>query len=168
MKITQKTFIDPVLARQFGIDYIKIITALLLNNTIASRPGLRPYPKKATGRLIQSFNYRLRDTAFGIQSEIYALDYLKYVDEGRKRGTYPPIKPLLQWARVKGLPDGVAYGAQKNIYRLGIKPTNVIKKSTRIYETSRENNRRYEERMVNNLIKVIEKNYQAAVRQAGQ
>jgi len=168
MKITQKTFIDPNLARQFGIDYIKIITAWLLNNTVASRPGLRPYPKKATGRLVQSFNYRLRDTALAIQTEIYALDYLKYVDEGRKPGTYPPIKPLLQWARVKGLPDGVAYGAQKNIYKYGIKPTNVIKKATKIYDTSRVNNRKYEERMVNNLIKIIEKNYKAAVIKVGQ
>lgn len=168
MEVVSKSFIDPQLARQFGKDYIKIITQLLLKNNVASRQGLRPYPKNATGNLIRSFNYRLQDTARGIQTQIFALDYLTYVDQGRRPGTYPPIRPLLAWARVKGLPEGAAYGAQKNIFKGGIKPTNVIRKATRLYETSRDNNRKYEERMVNNLIKIIEKNYNAAVAQAGQ
>ena len=167
-QVTTKTFIDPQLARQFGKDYIKIITALLLKNNIPSRNGLRPYPKNATGNLVRSFNYRLRETAMGIETQILANDYLKYVDGGRRPGTYPPIRPLLAWAQVKGLPQGVAYGARQNIFRYGIKPTNVIKKSMAIYQNSRDMNRKYEERMVNNLIKVIERNYEAAVRQAGQ
>jgi hypothetical protein len=163
MEVVSKTFIDPQLARQFGKDYIKILTALLLKNNIASRPGLRPYPKNATGNLIRSLDYRLRQTAQGIQTQIFALDYLTYVDKGRKPGTYPPIAPLLAWARVKGLPEGAAYGAQKNIYKGGIKPTNVIRKSNTLYENSRQNNRKYEERMVNNIINIIEKNFNAAV-----
>ena len=163
MEVVSKTFIDPQLARQFGKDYIKIITQLLLKNNIASRPGLRPYPKNATGNLVRSFNYRLQQTAQGIQTQITALGYLTYVDGGRKPGTYPPIRPLLEWARVKGLPEGAAYGAQKNIYKGGIKPTNVIRKSNALWSNSRQNNRKYEERMVNNIIKIIEKNYNAAV-----
>jgi hypothetical protein len=168
MEVISKTFIDPQLARQFGKDYIKIITQLLLKNNIASRPGLRPYPKNATGNLIRSFNYRLQQTAQGIQTQIVALDYLTYVDKGRKIGTYPPIKPLLEWARVKGLPEGYAYGAQKNIFKGGIKPTNVIRKANALWANSRQNNKKYEDRMVNNIIKIIEKNYNAAVAQAPQ
>jgi hypothetical protein len=168
MEVVSKTFIDPQLARQFGKDYIKIITQLLLKNNIASRPGLRPYPKNATGNLIRSFNYRLQQTAQGIQTQIVALDYLTYVDRGRKPGTYPPIKPLLAWARVKGLPEGAAYGAQKNIFKGGIKPTNVIRKANALWSNSRQNNKKYEERMVNNIIKIIEKNYNAAVAKAPQ
>jgi hypothetical protein len=168
MEVVSKTFIDPQLARQFGKDYIKIITQLLLKNNIASRPGLRPYPKNATGNLIRSFNYRLQQTAQGIQTQIVALDYLTYVDRGRKPGTYPPIKPLLAWARVKGLPEGAAYGAQKNIFKGGIKPTNVIRKANALWSNSRQNNKKYEDRMVNNIIKIIEKNYNAAVAKAPQ
>jgi hypothetical protein len=168
MEVISKTFIDPQLARQFGKDYIKIITQLLLKNNIASRPGLRPYPKNATGNLIRSFNYRLQQTAQGIQTQIVALDYLTYVDRGRKPGTYPPIKPLLAWARVKGLPEGAAYGAQKNIFKGGIKPTNVIRKANALWSNSRQNNKKYEDRMVNNIIKIIEKNYNAAVAKAPQ
>jgi hypothetical protein len=168
MEVVSKTFIDPQLARQFGKDYIKIITQLLLKNNISSRPGLRPYPKNATGNLIRSFNYRLQQTAQGIQTQIVALDYLTYVDRGRKPGTYPPIRPLLAWARVKGLPEGAAYGAQKNIFKGGIKPTNVIRKANALWSNSRQNNKKYEDRMVNNIIKIIEKNYNAAVAKAPQ
>lgn len=168
MEVTSKDFIDPQLARQFGKDYVKVLTQLLLRNNVPSRMGLRPYPKRATGNLIKSINYKLVETARGVQTQIYALDYLTYVDKGRRPGSYPPIKPLLAWARVKGLPEGAAYGAQKNIYKFGIKPTNVIKKTITMIENSRDNNRKYEERMVNNLVKLIEKNYNVAVRQAGQ
>jgi hypothetical protein len=170
MEVVSKTFIDPQLARQFGKDYIKILTALLLKNNIASRPGLRPYPKNATGNLIRSLDYRLRQTAQGVVSTIYSEPYLIYVDRGRKPSTdpakKPPIAPLLAWARVKGLPQAAGYGARENIWRFGIKPTNVIKRSMTIYENSRENNRKYEERMVNNIIKIIENNYNAAVAKA--
>jgi hypothetical protein len=172
MEVISKTFIDPQLARQFGKDYIKILTALLLKNNIASRPGLRPYPKNATGNLIRSLDYRLRQTAQGVVSTIYAEPYLTYVDRGRKayskgeENKKPPMAPLLAWARVKGLPQSAAYGARENIWRFGIKPTNVIKRSMTIYENSRENNRKYEERMVNNIIKIIENNYNAAVAKA--
>jgi hypothetical protein len=90
-------------------------------------------------------------------------DYLKYVDQGRRAGAkYPPIGPLLRWARVKGLPEGVAYGAQKNIHKFGIKPTNVVKKTINIIQTSKNANRIYEQRMVNNIVKLLERNYQVA------
>jgi hypothetical protein len=157
------TFIDPVLANQFGKDYVKILVTLLKNNTIPSRPGLRSYPKVATGNLIRSINYRLQPTARGIQVQLLSEDYLKYVDQGRRAGAkYPPIGPLLRWARVKGLPEGVAYGAQKNIHKFGIKPTNVVKKTINIIQTSKNANRIYEQRMVNNIVKLLERNYQVA------
>jgi hypothetical protein len=92
---------------------------------------------------------------------------LTYVDGGRKPSTdpakKPPMAPLLQWARVKGLPSAAAYGARENIWRGGIKPTNVIRKSNALWANSRQNNKKYEDRMVNNIIKIIEKNYNAAV-----
>jgi len=159
----QMLFFDAALANQFGKDYVKILVTLLRNNTVASRSGLRPYPKVATGRLIRSINYKLQPTAQGIQLQLLSEDYLKYVDQGRRAGAkYPPIGPLLRWARVKGLPEGAAYGAQKNIHKFGIKPTNVIRKTINIIQTSRNANRIYEERMVNNIVKMLENNYKAA------
>jgi hypothetical protein len=156
-------FFDPKLANQFGKDYVKILVTLLKNNTIPSRPGLRSYPKVATGRLIRSINYKLQPTAQGIQIQLLSEDYLKYVDQGRRAGAkYPPIAPLLKWARVKGLPEGAAYGAQKNIQRFGIKPTNVIKKTLNIIQTSREANRKYEQSMINNIVKMLENQYKSA------
>ena len=126
MDVISNNFIDPSLANQFGKDYIKILKSLLLNNNIASRSYLRPYPKNATGNLIRSLNYTIRKTNLGYQTTVTALPYLTYVDRGRKPGTYPPIRPLLAWARVKGLPEGAAYGAQKNIAKGGIRHTHVI------------------------------------------
>jgi len=131
--MAKDTFIDPVLANQFGKDYVKILVTLLKNNTIPSRSGLRPFPKVATGRLIRSINYRLQPTAQGIQVQLLSEDYLKYVDQGRRA-----------------------------VHRFGIKPTNVIRKTLNIIETSRNANRIYEERMVNNIVKLLERNYQAA------
>jgi hypothetical protein len=164
MIVQTKDLIDPRLARQYGKDYVKILTQLLLRNNVSSRAGLRPYPKVATGNLVRSINYRLVNTSFGIQTQILALDYLTYVDKGRRPGTYPPIKPLLAWAQVKGLPKGVAYGARNNIFKYGIKPTNVIKKTTTLIENSRDVNRKYEQKFVNNLVSIIEKNYNAELR----
>ena len=111
--------IDKKLANQFGKDYVKVMVALLKGN--------KPFAKVASGSLVNSINYRLRDVASQIQVQLIANDYLKYVDSGRKPGTYPPIRPLLQWVSIKGMPKGAAYAIQKNIYRFGIKPTNVIK-----------------------------------------
>jgi hypothetical protein len=156
-------FIDSKLANQFGKDYVKIMVALLKNNTVPSRAGIRPYPKVATGSLVNSINYRLRETATGIQIQLLSNDYLKYVDQGRRPGTYPPIKAIQRWASVKGIPKEAAWAIRQNIFKFGIKPTNVIKKTLRVIETSRDANRKYEERMVDNIVKQLEKNFNVTV-----
>lgn len=157
------TFFDTKLANEFGKDYVKILVALLKNNTVPSRAGLRPYPKVASGRLVQSINYRLQPLATGIQIQLLSEDYLKYVDKGRRPGTYPPIQAIQRWTSLKGIPKGAAWGIRQNIYKYGIKPTNVISKALKIIETSRDANRKYEQRMVDNIVKQLEKNFNAAV-----
>jgi hypothetical protein len=152
-------FFDTKLANEFGKDYVKILVALLKNNTTPSRAGLRPYPKVATGRLVKSINYRLQPLATGIQVQLLSEDYLKYVDKGRRPGTYPPIQAIKRWAAVKGIPQGAAWGIRRNIYKYGIKPTNVIDKTLRIIETSRDANRKYEQRMVDSIVKQLQKNF---------
>jgi hypothetical protein len=93
--------------------------------------ALRQYKKDASGRLIKSIDYRLTETAYELNFFINAEDYLTYVDQGRKRGSYPPIKSIAKWASLKGLPKGTEFGIAKNIYKFGIKPTNILDKVER-------------------------------------
>jgi hypothetical protein len=135
-------------AREFGKDYTKILVRELL------RAG-----KNATGQLIRSINYKLKEDAENLLIEIEAENYLEFVDKGRRRGTYPPIKPLIEWTQVKGLPENAAWGIQKNIYKFGIKPTNVIQKVINEFENSPTLKKKYEDEVVNNLIKMINNKY---------
>ena len=159
--MAKQQIIDSKLLNQFGRDYVNVLVFLLKNNTVPSRAGLPAYPKVASGRLINSIDYRLRETAQGIQFQLLAENYLEYVDKGRKPGTYPRIAPLLRWARVKGLPQGVAYAAQKNIFKFGIKPTNVLRRAQLRIETFREYQARYERGVVDAIVKSIKKDVEA-------
>lgn len=143
--------VDKKLANEFGKDYVKIMVALLKGN--------RPFPKVASGSLVNSINYRLQPIAEGIQVQLLANDYLQYVDRGRRPGTYPPIRAIQKWVQIKGMKKEAAWAIRTNIYKYGIKPTNVIKKTKNIIETSRNANRLYEQRMVDNIVKILEKNW---------
>lgn len=146
--------VDTKLANEFGRDYVKIMVALLKGN--------KPYPKVASGSLINSINYKLQDTATGIQVQLVANDYLKYVDQGRRPGTYPPIRAIQRWVSIKGIPKEAAWAIRRNIFKFGIKPTNVIQKTKNIIEQSRDANRKYEQRMVDNIVKMLEKNWKSS------
>lgn len=106
-------------SKRFGDDYIKEIVK-----------ALRAAGKDGSGRLIKSLDYRLKDTANQVNILIEGEDYLTYVDEGRKRGSFPPLKELSKWARLKGIKQEAVFPIAKNIYKFGIKPTNVIDKAT--------------------------------------
>jgi hypothetical protein len=51
--------------------------------------------------------------------------YWKYVDRGRGPGSYVPIKPLVEWATLKGFenPTAAAFGISTNIKKFGIRGT---------------------------------------------
>lgn len=146
--------VDKKLANEFGKDYVKIMVALLKGN--------RPFPKVASGSLVNSINYRLQPIAEGIQVQLLANDYLQYVDRGRRPGTYPPIQAIQRWVQIKGMKKEAAWAIRTNIYKYGIKPTNVIKKTKNIIESSRNANRLYEQRMVDNIVKILEKNWKSS------
>lgn len=100
---------------------------------------LRKLDKKATGKLLQSLDSRVIKTAFGT---IYTIDiraekYLKYVDSGRRPGTYPPLKAISDWAKVKGISQRAVFPIMKKIKDKGIKPTNVIQKSLKAVQQGR-------------------------------
>lgn len=56
---------------------------------------------------------------------IMMLDYWKWVDQGRSPGTYVPIKPLVEWATLRGFPEPerAAFGISTNIKKYGIEGT---------------------------------------------
>jgi hypothetical protein len=143
--------IDKKLANEFGKDYVKVMVSLLKNN--------RPYPKVASGSLVNSINYRLQETANGINLVLLANDYLTWVDRGRKPGTYPPIQAIQRWTTIKGMPKEAAWAIRRNIFKFGIKPTRVIAKTRFEIETNRKYAQKYERAIVDTLTKNIEKNW---------
>jgi len=147
----ENKIIDARLANEFGQDYVKVLVSLLKNN--------KPYAKVASGSLINSINYRLQDTAQGINLILLANNYLTYVDEGRRPGTYPPIKAIQRWAAIKGIPQEAAWAIRRNIYKFGIKPTRVLAKTRFTIETNRKYINKYEKSIVDKLTKDIEKEW---------
>jgi hypothetical protein len=99
----------------YGKEYIKIVIR-----------ELRSSNKVASGNLIKSFTSDVVDIADELSLEMWGADYAKFVDKGRRKGTYPPIQPLLSWVKLKNLKPSAAYAIQKSIYKFGIKPTNFI------------------------------------------
>ena len=64
------------------------------------------FPSVATGTLRSSLRYIITDDGIGFLME----DYGKWVDEGTKPGRKaPPIAPLKQWVKLKGMPPGAEY-----------------------------------------------------------
>jgi hypothetical protein len=104
--------------RKFGDDYIKILIA-----------ELRRSGKNSSGKLINSLDYRLQDSAEVLNIIFEAQDYFEVVDKGRRPGTYPPIQAIANWARTKGISQGAVFPIAKSIYRFGIKPTNINDKA---------------------------------------
>ena len=139
--------IDTKLANEFGKDYVKVMVALLKGN--------RPFAKVASGSLVNSINYRLQDTAEGVRVILLANDYLKYVDEGRRPGTYPPIRAIQRWVAIKGIKPEAAWAIRQNIFKFGIKPTRVIAKTRFTLETNRTYAQKYERMIVDTLTKNI-------------
>lgn len=103
-----------------GRDTVEYIKQILLEND-----------KLASGNLISSLNYNVITQIDTVLLDIIALDYFKYVDEGRKPGKMPPIKPILKWVEMKGISIGkysdkqTAFIIARSIGKKGIKPLNI-------------------------------------------
>lgn len=90
---------------------------------------LKNLGKDASGKLINSLDYRLQDVGGEVNLFILSEDYLEWVDKGRKPGSYPPISEISKWASLKGIPQTAVFPISYNIFKFGIRPTNVIEKS---------------------------------------
>jgi hypothetical protein len=84
----------------------KIYSALQLwaNQVVqAAKANLKSAGRFATGTLYDSISYTI--TPDGDVNFFYE-DYGNYVESGRKPGArMPPVGPIMQWAKVKGLPQ---------------------------------------------------------------
>jgi hypothetical protein len=133
--------------KEFGNDYIKELTLAL------KRAG-----KRSSGKLISSLDYKVKEEGKTILLLLEANDYLTNVDEGRRKGKYPPIKEIAKWARVKGIPQSAVFPIARKIYRFGIKPTNVIADTNKkMLSTSKLS--KYEKIMVSNIEDNIEQTF---------
>lgn len=65
-----------------------------------AKANLRQKNKFATGELYESISYEV-DPKGGVI--FYYEDYGEYVESGRRPGKMPPVGPLIQWAKIKGL-----------------------------------------------------------------
>lgn len=109
--------------REYGNDYVKILTKLLVSAG-----------KQSSGKLIKSLSSKIQDDARQVNIILEGENYLEYVDKGRKPGNYPPISALQKWAKLNGIKQESVFPIAKKIFKFGIKPTNIIDKSIRQYE----------------------------------
>ena len=112
------------LLRKYGQDFLNILTRDLIEAG-----------KNSTGTLIKSLQADLVKVAEGISIAISSEEYLTYVDQGRKPGSFPPIVKIKEWCRLKNIPESASYAIAKSIYKNGIKPTHVIDKATKEFVT---------------------------------
>ena len=89
--------------------------------------------KIASGALLNSIAFELKDIAKGVEIIVGGEKYLGYVDEGRKPGKYAPIKEIEKWCSIKGIPKSAAWAINKKIFKFGIKPTNIIDKAIKSF-----------------------------------
>lgn len=79
----------------------------------------------ATGNLQRSLDYRFVEQMDGVDLDVTGLEYYKYLDYGRKSGSFPPISAIRSWANVKGIPNEAVWPIANNIFKFGIPPRNI-------------------------------------------
>lgn len=87
----------------------------------------------ATGKLRDSIDYRVIRTENIVGVYLSAVDYWKYVEDGRKAGTYVRIAHLKNWLLVKRLKHS-PYAISKSIKKDGIKEKPFFRQSLNEFE----------------------------------
>lgn len=89
-------------ASTYGAEYVKVI-----------KQNLSKKDKLATGALYNSINYNVSIEDTGVALQLLYLDYLQWVNSGRKPGTMPPVSVIEEWIKVRGI--GKAALVRRNI-----------------------------------------------------
>jgi hypothetical protein len=95
--------------------------------------------KVASGTLARSVQVQVQSTSNGNESLLIMMEeYGKYVQQGRKPGKFPPIKPLIQWIKDRNLKGrdkktgryisdlSFAFGISRNIKKFGVRPADFV------------------------------------------
>lgn len=117
--------------------------------TVALQVFLRDYDKNASCNLYNSLKTRVEIQGTVFEIILHSEDYLKYVDEGRGPGKFPPLDKIKQWIRIKPvlptpmngkLPteNQLAYLIGRKIANKGIEPTNIINKTVDSYQLEKK------------------------------
>jgi hypothetical protein len=86
----------------------------------------------ATGDLIKSLNIEIEKTSDGAIISLASNDYITFIEKGRKRGKYAPVKDLERWVRAKGIASdrkkvtSIAFAINNKIKKEGIKPRPIL------------------------------------------
>lgn len=87
----------------------------------------------ASGKLYNSIDFVIKENNLEITLEIVAEDYLKWVDEGRRPGKFPPIRKIQKWISDKRIqPKGgisqksLGFLIGRKIAKKGIKPKKIL------------------------------------------
>jgi hypothetical protein len=121
--------------RKIGTESVQFLTQLLTEEG-----------HYATGNLIKSLDYDVIKDVDDLLLKLTGADYFKYVDNGRKPGKQPPIKPILSWVKHKHIKfknysdKQTAFVIARSIGKKGIKPlhatdkliNNIIQKKTQL------------------------------------
>lgn len=89
--------------------------------------------KIATGKLLNSIKVDIDRKKNVYKFEIRSLDYLKYIEYGRKPGKFPPIDKIKSWIKAKKIKsdlniDALAFLISRKIAKKGTKGINTIEK----------------------------------------
>jgi hypothetical protein len=88
---------------------------------------LKSMDAHASGKLQSSLNYKVQAGLTELSLLIYSEQYIGAIDSGRKAGKQPPFKDIIAWAKLKNIPEGVAYFIAKKIGKADIEPRPFIK-----------------------------------------
>ncbi len=142
--MAENQIIDSQTLNLLGKEFVEVLAELLVNNG-----------KRATGNLIKSLDERIQPAAQSILIGIEAEDYLENVDQGRRPGSFPPIRDIAKWARIKGISKDAVFPIAQSIFKFGIKPTNVINQTINQILNSPSLQKKYEEAIGADLEQLI-------------
>tara|TARA_R110002167_G_scaffold7617_1_gene36007 strand:- start:334 stop:771 length:438 start_codon:yes stop_codon:yes gene_type:complete len=125
---------EEMMFTEWGNEFAKILKANLIEAG-----------KSNTGALVNSISSEVYSTNNGVIIEISALDYLTYVDSGRRprgnakidSGGFPPVSAFMDYAKGD---ESFAWAIARKVFRDGIPATHVIDKSISEFKNKIEDN----------------------------
>ena len=116
------------------MNYTEQLLDQFLNELVATyKQLLIDDGKVASGNLVNSIHANsVSETQDGYDLSISAVDYAKYVEDGRKPGKFPPPPAIQSWVKIKFPSENaikqnqIAFLIGRKIARFGIPPGNYL------------------------------------------